>query len=169
MNIDRTVHDKIVAHLKNLPQWTTCDHCGRDISPEENNNTLVCDWCCEEMGQPQRQELIMLEIANQDYLAEVKQFAKDTNQIEQLQTKLDYLDTYAEHGDRGVTMCKLFPDFAPYSFQFQMCQMDKETKEYIPWFHGGLIYFGPGENGVSDPQYTVRIGDTSQSGWSVHT
>lgn len=46
---------------------------------------------------------------------------------------------------------------------------DPIQKEYKRWFNGGLIYYGPQENGVGDPQYSVRIGDTSQAGWSINT
>ena len=41
--------------------------------------------------------------------------------------------------------------------------------EYQYWFNGGLIYFSSGDSGVGLPQLSVRIGDTSKSGWDVHT
>lgn len=112
----------------------------------------------------------MLDILNQEHFDQVMQFAETTNQLESLKNKLDYLSNYAcsdEEPDK--TKCLLGKDFAPYSFSFAMQRKDKETGEYVYWFNGGMIYFGANESGAGDPQFTVRIGDTSKSGWSIHT
>lgn len=109
----------------------------------------------------------MLKVQNQDYFNKVKLFAEKRGLAEQLQNKLDYLDTYAEHGDRGATICYLYSDFAPQSFEFEMMKRN-DKGDYEHWFSGGLIYFGSGDTGVGAPQFSVRIGNTNE-GWSIHT
>lgn len=111
----------------------------------------------------------MIEHHNQEYFNEVKAFAERTGQWDQLKEKLDYLNTYADHERKGLTKCVLYKDFAPMSFEFCMLRKDLETGEYRRWFNGGLIYYSSGEDGVDAPQLSVRIGDTSQSGWSINT
>jgi hypothetical protein len=81
----------------------------------------------------------MIEIVDQEYFDEVKQFAETTGRGEQLQKKLNYLDTYAENGDRGATRCILGKDFAPHSFAFLIQKRD-DSGEYKYWFNGGLIF-----------------------------
>ena len=110
----------------------------------------------------------MLEIQNQEHFNKVKAFAESTNRMEQLQEKLDYLDTYADHERKGLTKCILGYDFAPYSFSFLMMKKD-DSGEYQPWFNGGLVFFDAGDSGVGLPQLSVRIGDTSESEWNIHT
>ncbi|KKM89345.1 hypothetical protein LCGC14_1249640 [marine sediment metagenome] len=110
----------------------------------------------------------MLKIENQKHFDSVKSFAESTGRMKQLQEKLDYLDTYADHENKGLTQCVLGYDFAPYSFSFLMMKKDA-AGEYQYWFNGGLIYFSSGDSGVGLPQLSVRIGDTSKSGWDVHT
>ena len=111
----------------------------------------------------------MLEM-NEDvkkYLETVKAFAKSIGKEEILQKRLDYLDTYACGDDKEKTRCKLFKDFAPYSFEFEM-QARANDGGYRYWFNGGLIYYGPNEDGVSG-QYSVRIGDTREVDWTINT
>lgn len=102
-----------------------------------------------------------------DYFEQVKQFAKDNNLEENFNSNIEYLSTYAEHGEIGKTRCRLFKDFAPNSFEFVM-ELKNKNGEYKRWFNGGLIYFGVNENGVSGPQYSVRL-NSEKSGWSIHT
>jgi len=111
----------------------------------------------------------MLHISDHDYMKEVSNFAEKRGIKHLLQKRLDYLDTYAEHGERGKTKCFLYRDFAPYSFQFKMKIKDKDRdNNYKDWFFGGLVYFGKGDSGFGSPQYTVRIGELDE-GWSIHT
>jgi len=103
------------------------------------------------------------------YLDSVREFAARTNQTEKLQKQLDYLGGYACNDGRQ-TRCLLYRDFAPQSFAFmmQLKREDEPCSAYRDWFNGGLIYYGAGENGVSDPQFSVRL-DSSSQGWEVHT
>lgn len=94
----------------------------------------------------------MIEIQNQEHFDKIKKFAEETGQMSELQKQLDYLDTYAENGERGSTRCLLGYDFAKHSFSFVM-QKREFDKEYRDWFHGGLVYHGDGIFGS----------------WSVHT
>lgn len=110
----------------------------------------------------------MLHIDNQEHFDKVKAFAKRAGKFDQLKEKLDYLDTYADHENKGLTKCVLGYDFAPYSFSFLMMKRDA-AGEYRPWFNGGLIFYDAGDTGVGNPQFSVRIGDVSESGWSINT
>jgi hypothetical protein len=103
------------------------------------------------------------------YLESVKAFAERTGQTEKLQEQLDYLGGYACNDGRQ-TRCLLYRDSSPQSFAFMM-QIKRETdpdESYRDWFNGGLLYYGVGEDGVSDPQFSVRL-DSSSQGWEVHT
>lgn len=110
----------------------------------------------------------MLKIENQKHFDKVKAFAESSGRMKQLQKELDYLDTYADHENEGLTQCILGYDWAPHSFSFLMMKKDA-TGEYQPWFNGGLIYFSSGDSGVGLPQLSVRIGDISESCWAIHT
>lgn len=102
------------------------------------------------------------------YLKDVIAFAKRTGQLASLKQNLQYLNGYACHGDPKKTRCRLFTDHAPQSFYFVM-QLRQKDGSYRDWFNGGCIYYGPGESGVGDPQFSVRLGNTSKSGWTINT
>lgn len=104
----------------------------------------------------------MIHFADPDYLLHVLKFAKDHDCADKFIEKLDYLSGYGD-GDNTV---ELFRDRAPFSFEFIMHHADGS-----PWFHGGLIYSGPGQPlDGSGPAFTVDIGRSSdQHSWSVHT
>lgn len=92
-----------------------------------------------------------LVIECKEHYHEVRKFAADLGQLSQLQSKLDYLDTY---GTDVETHCFLYKDFAPHSFYFEMHIRDKRKelgKQWRLWFDGGLIYHG------------------DETGWGVHT
>ncbi len=110
----------------------------------------------------------MLKIDNQEHFDKVKAFAKSTGRMEQLQQKLDYLGTYADHEKEGLTKCVLSSDWAPYSFSFLM--MKKDTAgEYQPWFNGGLIFHGSHDGGGNGGGPTFAVCVNPVDGWSVHT
>lgn len=92
------------------------------------------------------------------YLDEVLAFAWKRGLSDQFYSRLEYLAERGPNDKRTV----LGKDFAPFSFTFQHFRGDQ------PWINGGLIYYGPGDTGVSAPQFSVRIGD-SKEGWSVNT
>jgi len=101
---------------------------------------------------------------------------------DRLQRRLDYLDQYA-NGPQGPygpersprpTKCVLWPDFAPYSFSFVMLKpVDSPGLDdypgYLPWFNGGLIYFGPGDPGSGAPQFSTRMPSDVEEDWEIHT
>lgn len=112
--------------------------------------------------------MLVLDDSILGYLNEVKTFATVVGQLEQLENKLKYLDTYAEHGQRGMTRTSLWKDFAPYSFEF-MVELLQSDGGYIPYLRGGLIFHGKhdqfGSGGA--PTYSVCLKPTD--GWSIHT
>ena len=111
----------------------------------------------------------MLNVTNQDHYAKVRAFAKECGYEAALDKTLDYLGTYAEHGDVGKTRCDLGWDFAFQSFSFLMYRR-QEDGEYRLWFNGGCIYSGPRTPlDGSGPQFTVSLDPSSEPRWSVHT
>lgn len=112
----------------------------------------------------------MLEMSEdtKKYLEEVKKFAKIIGKEKVLQQRLDYLDTYAcPDNDKEKTKCLLFKDFAPFSFDFVM-HVRQQDGTYKRWFNGGLIYYGPNQDGVN-LQFSVRLGDTREADWTINT
>lgn len=128
------------------------------------------DICREQVPEPVKPELcaevqvyqrLQIDSNDFDYVNSVVEFAKRRGLLPLLQERLSYLNGYAQERSKG---CRIWKDFAPYSFSFLM--LDAQGKG---WFNGGLIYFGKGDTGVDGPQFSVRLGDTSEEGWSVHT
>ena len=112
----------------------------------------------------------MLEIQDESYFQGVRKWAEENGKLGCLQDKLDYLGSFScPENDKTLTKCVLYKDFAPQSFGFTMFKKDRETGEYKRWFNGGMIYYGAGDTGVGAPQLSVRIGDSSQSGWQINT
>lgn len=105
------------------------------------------------------------------YLDEVKASAaaKAITGNNSLQSRLDYLASYADHDDNGRTRCTLYKDFAPLSFEFVMEVRDSPDDEYRRWFNGGLIFHGAhdGFGSGGAPTFSVSLNPTD--GWSVHT
>lgn len=109
-----------------------------------------------------------------DYYNQVCDFANNNDLFEQFKQQIDFLDTYANRPgcmydiDKGMnTRCKLYKDFAPYSFQFVMEKTDN-GKDWKFWFNGGLIYQGPTQPlDGSFPALTVSF--NKNTGWSIHT
>lgn len=112
----------------------------------------------------------MLDIVEsvQEYFDGVKAYAEEIGLKDNLQKSLDYLNTYAEHGDRGKTRCKLFQDFAPHSFQFTM-ELRREDGEYRTWFFGGCIFHGPHDGHGSGAFPTLSVTLNHCHGWQIHT
>ncbi len=95
----------------------------------------------------------------------VKAFAEETDQMDQLQVKLDFLDGFG--GEPKNVRCLLFKDFAPYSFYFVL---EKHVEgKWKRWFNGGLIYHGAHDNGGDGGAPTYSVCLTPIRGWSVHT
>lgn len=102
----------------------------------------------------------MLVVKNQEHYEKVLAFADSVGKRAQLDDRLAFLDGYAQ----GRAKCILYADFAPYSFEFVLL----DAKTGAKWFNGGLLYFGPGDDGSGDPQFSVRL-DSRESGWEIHT
>lgn len=103
----------------------------------------------------------MIRFHDPDYLLHVLNFARKYKCANQLIEKLDYLSSYGD----GLNTAELHRDFAPFSFEFVMHHADG-----TPWFHGGLIYSGPGQplDGGS-PAFSVSLANETGHNWSVHT
>jgi hypothetical protein len=120
--------------------------------------------------------MLRVDESAQKRLEQARAFADKVGAREELEAQLNYLSTYA-NGNGTDTVCVLFNDFAPHSFEFVMLRVvtEGEEKKEKRWFNGGLIYFGPGESGVSAPQFSVSLdgcfgtGKGNQHRWSVHT
>ena len=114
----------------------------------------------------------MLVIAEQaqEFLDATKAFAESVGEADAFQSKLDYLDTYACHGDALVTKTHLYKDFAPFSFGFSITKRQKDGT-YSHWFEGGLIYRGPGQPGDgSGPSFNVQVAPSEKvHSWSINT
>lgn len=63
---------------------------------------------------------------------------------------------------------KLFKDFAPFSWDFVVYNVMEDGAEKFV-YNGGLIYFGPNEDGVSGPQFSVNLSPSDKAGWRIHT
>lgn len=106
-------------------------------------------------------------------------FARSRGLDAQLQSRLDFLEQYANRPGctcdqaRGLnTRCVLYHDFAPHSLGFTMQRLvtpvvdpvHPPEEAWVPWFHGGLIFFEqPGANAASGNEAT------SLAGWNIHT
>lgn len=80
---------------------------------------------------------------------------------------LYYLAHYAEERGKqeGWDMATLlYPDFAPYSFGFDV-RCRPRNAGWKSFMNGGLIYHGPAQEGESN--LTVSL--TSDEGWQTHT
>lgn len=102
-----------------------------------------------------------LKIIDPERFATVMEFALANGAARKLIERLEYLANYGE----GNNTCELHNDFAPHSFEFLMCRPDGSR-----WFHGGLIYSGPGQplDGTG-PALTVGLFQEAGHSWSVHT
>jgi hypothetical protein len=90
-----------------------------------------------------------------------------------LYDKLRYLALYGNRQgcqyDRKTTpgtRCKLYRDFAPYSFNFVI--EIREGQQWKRWFNGGLIYSGP-DSPVNGSFPTLTVSIDPYNGWSTHT
>ena len=82
----------------------------------------------------------------------------------QLETCLAYLDRYA---DERPALCVLYPDPAPYSFQFVMMELEwGETDAWVVWFEGRLVYRAPhDDHPAAFPSLVEQL--EPAMGWSI--
>jgi hypothetical protein len=106
----------------------------------------------------------MLYIENQEYHNSVLAYAEKIGMKQQLDGRLNYLDTYAD----GETCCHLGKDFAPYSYFFTMDKRQPDGS-YKTWFSGGLIFHGKHDNGGDGSFPTLSVCLAHMDGWSIHT
>ena len=100
-------------------------------------------------------------------LAEARALADSMGLRDNLERQLAFLDEYAEDDDRGRTRCRLYHDFAPYSFGFLMRL--RRGGKYLDWFNGALIFHGPHDGGGSGAAPTLAVCLKPTVGWTVHT
>jgi len=110
-----------------------------------------------------------LKIENQEHFDNVLAFAEKAGLRKQLDEKLEYLATYAEHGGPIKTRCLLHADWAPYSFAFSMQVLGEKDDDYRHWFSGGLIFHGSHDNGGDGSFPTLSVSLCPCVGWQVHT
>ncbi len=110
----------------------------------------------------------MLQVECQEHFDTVMLFAAENGLQHKLAERIEYLAYYAENGDVGKTRCSLFYDFAPNSFTFTI-ERRQVDGSYQYWFNGGLIFHDAGSSGSEYPVLSVRVGDTNESDWGVHT
>ena len=110
----------------------------------------------------------MLDIHDKPNFELVLTFADKAGLREQLDANLRFLDEYAEHGDRGKSRCRLYPDGAPYSFGFVL-ERRLDDGEYEHWFTSGLIFHGSHDGGGSGSYPTLAVCLTPTNGWQIHT
>ena len=102
-------------------------------------------------------------------LARARAFAQEQGLSDQLEQQLAYLSSYAcEEDDRDRTRCKLFMDFAPYSFAFQL-ELRQKDGSYKGWMNGGLIYHGPNGGRGGAPEFSVSLVPVREPQWQIHT
>jgi len=111
----------------------------------------------------------MVEVKCQEAYSEALEFAEKIGLKEQLISKIEYLNSYANsEDDPNNTKCMLYKDWAPYSFGFTMLKKNK-AGEYVRWFNGGLIFHGSHDNGGDGSYPTLSVNVSPQNGWSIHT
>ena len=153
--------------------------------------------------------MINIQIQNSEHFLKVMEFARRTKQLAQLNEQFNRFMIRAAnrmesvrqaYGDEVANESKsiilITPDFAPYSFFWQVSvelpKMYKTNEKYnesgeytvhkwranieayipaktVQGMHGGLIYHGP-HDGFGDggsPSYSVTLG--KYKGWSIHT
>lgn len=106
-----------------------------------------------------------------EHLLAKAKFNPERNEIfsfeKQLWEQLEYLRNYSDR----KTRCKLWKDFAPYSFYFVMETLEDNGAGPVweRWFNGGLIFHGPHDRGGDGGAPTFSVNLTPHLGWSVHT
>lgn len=110
----------------------------------------------------------MLHVENKAHYEAVLAFADKVELRGELDEQLRFLDVYAEHGNRGVTRCRLGKDFGAHSFSFVMERRGADG-EYHQWFLGALIFHGPHDNGGDGSYPTLAVCIEPTVGWSIHT
>jgi len=115
-----------------------------------------------------------LEIYDDDYFESVVKFAYQSNQLENLISRLKRLirddqEETSVFGSPGYLKVKLFKDFAPMSFQFAIMVKLSRDEDYKLLFNGGLIYHGKHDNfgDGSAPSFSVSM--NNDQGWEIHT
>jgi hypothetical protein len=103
-----------------------------------------------------------------DYLAKVRAYADTTGQRESLERRLGQLAKLCDDGTGTAARTRLFPDFAPHSFEFQV---ERRTPaggwEFV--MNGGLIYHGRHDAGGNGGAPTYAVTMSPVDGWSIHT
>lgn len=108
---------------------------------------------------------------DEEYMKSVRAFAESRGLTSKLEKTLSYLDGYADHDKNGRTQCRLFKDWAPYSFRFSMMVRKSPESPYEFWFNGGVIFHGQHDGGGSGeaPTFSVSLAGTTDERWEIHT
>lgn len=82
--------------------------------------------------------------------------------VDSFRDSLDRLARLAKNFPGGKV--KLWPDFAPLSFDFVVLRGDGSR-----WINGGLIFHGAHDGGGNGGAPTYAVCVTPTDGWSIHT
>lgn len=113
--------------------------------------------------------MLVVDKAMRPYLRTIVKLARDMGKLRGqngLIESLRYLHRYAG-ADR--TVCRLFRDFAPLSFEFVMYRREEPGRDARIWFNGGLIFHGAPDGYGSGAAPTFSVTLTPTDGWSIHT
>jgi hypothetical protein len=127
------------------------------------------------------------------YLEDVRAFAdrRGPEIRAKLESKIQYLTEFGGHRDGELVdpsrfVVIIIPDSAPFSFSIgwykrkeslgttqipieKFADLKTRGSFYDFYMNGGMIYYGPGDNGVGGPQFSVRSGSEKDEDWSVNT
>lgn len=112
----------------------------------------------------------MLKIVDRKYYEDVVMQAAKLGVIEALDEVIGYCDKYGGKDELGKDRYQfiLLPD-RRMSFNFIVRKNDQDEEMVI---NGGVIYYGPYEDGISAPQFSVSLAtkhELSSARWEVHS
>ena len=87
-----------------------------------------------------------------------------------LKTALERLARFTRRSEDGepTTRVRLYPDFAPHSFGFEV-QTRSRDGDWQAVLVGGLIFHGVHDGGGNGSAPTFSVSLTPIVGWSIHT
>lgn len=103
------------------------------------------------------------EVHNQEHLDGVCEFARKAGKVDSLTECFEQLERIANNRKSKV---KLFSDFAPQSFYFEIYAAESPDKVLL---NGGVIFHGAHDRGGDGGLPTLSVCLNPTDGWSIHT
>jgi hypothetical protein len=100
------------------------------------------------------------EVVNETHLEEVLAFAAQSGRAHTLHQSFDVINRIATNFQGKIA---LMPDFAPYSFYFDV----RNDRGRV--MNGGIIFHGKHDGGGNGGAPTFSVCLTPTDGWTVHT